>query len=37
MARIKLTPTVRFTLFFLRVYLIALLALLLVKFIKVIQ
>jgi hypothetical protein len=35
MARIKLTRTARLTLFFLRIYLIALLVLLVVKFIKV--
>ena len=35
MARIKLTRTARFTLYFLRIYLIVLLALLLFKFIKV--
>lgn len=35
MARIRLTRTVKFTLFFLRIYLIAMLILLLVKFVKV--
>jgi hypothetical protein len=37
MARIKLTRNVRFTLLLLRIYLIALLILLLVKFIRVIR
>jgi hypothetical protein len=35
MARIKMTPLARFTLWFLRIYLIALLILILVKFIKI--
>lgn len=35
MARMKVTPTVRFTLLFLRVYLIGILAVLLVKFIHI--
>ncbi len=37
MARIQATRTVRFTLILLRVYLIGMLILILVKFIKVIQ
>lgn len=35
MARIQMTPMVKFALYFLRIYLIVLLTLLLVKFIKV--
>ncbi len=35
MARIQMTPMVKFALYFLRVYLIVLLTLLLIKFIKV--
>ena len=35
MPRVKMTPTVRFALYFLRVYLVVLLALLVVRFLQV--
>ncbi len=35
MARVKMTPLTKFALYFLRIYLIALLALILVRFLRV--
>jgi len=37
MPRIRMTPTVKFALYFLRVYLIFLLILILVKFLKIVH
>ncbi len=37
MSRVTMTPTVRFALYFLRIYLIVLLALLLVRFLRILH
>lgn len=37
MPRVKMTPAVRFALYFLRIYLVLLLALLLVRFLRIFQ